>query len=1373
MPEDASATYRGFRNQALYALYRLLTDVRSEEHIYRPEGAEDLALFDSKMRMVEVIQVKDYSSELAQSHFKPKSNDGFFARLNRRRKEHPDCRTKLASFGPLGPEFDGALKGEVKHRSNFIGKLCRNNASISPADAAEMLDALKNNVVRPVAEELQASVITALHATNVGGELDRSVELLMFWVFDASEKQRDLTRQGLLLQLERIGKYLAALRDTSTEWGVSIAPITSIALTPEEAARHVDEYRRGVQARWEHIVAGADCIRDERLREIQKHFQQRAVVIIRGASGQGKSTVGWRYVHDYCAEGLRFHVRLVEGREHAQRIANALSSHVRRLNVKAVAYLDLSPSDSGWGELVPELVAAGLKVLIAVREEDFRRANVAVGDFDYSEVVLERVTKKEAEAIFSTIRPDRSVRMLDFEDAWTRFAAEQGGPLLEFTHLVSEGESLASRITAQIRRIQSDAGTNRNGLTEAHLELLALAAVANEAGARVSLVKLCESTGISLLTGPLNTLENEYLLRVEEDGRIPAVSGLHPLRSKAVMNALFADAPALWQQYAVRVLALLIDEDIESFLLGAFSRRPDFNDALFKELRKLAPGSWSHAGCIARALIWEGVSRYEVRNRTAILDTMAKFGGAWWLVCDSFVGMSTDAHRQLLATTNEVFKSEVQPVLLTPKSEIFDLFVAWVCDAAPPPPPSRPRDWSSVGEIAHWIGHTNNSGTLRAAIEAILPRPLPTDLRVEELALFVSGRAQLHDQAFSSWSDAERVYITKTYLRETDSLHVSDDGKEVKVYFSVPLADSVTQGIEDGVDWERQTMKRVRLLRLLFPYRESFSSQGIGLELFLEQLPHDPTFKQIPAKSLPFERSTRLNAVFGNLVAYRHNRPETWREYANAVLAFREAVSDCFRKLHRGWAKLLSESPPRPNTVKELPGAEMDRIKKLSNLPLFPRSAVDEWGFLSEEKQDKGAAVDTMQQRSLRRFDPWRKSFREFESCVGNVVGQILNVTVLHLAELKGHSANEKDNKPFHLLLVNLGFAWEQLRKVQREFRMRFGGLYEAQRIDLLDMHEQSNFRHLWAASFVMRHERQRCVSNVCQMVEADSERRKAQFLRNLVTEIDSALNCSGAAIVKDTPWYLDGIPHLCIACDDASLEDFHTRLPNVVTAMWRAAQSGGWRELEWKPLEIEWPKVALVNVFRGKALLPAYSTISTASLFTASDTFKVQPYHYIARPISGDTFASSGFSVWESPLLRAAVALQGNVLAFVVTHSRFYNLAKLILDQGLGEADTARILARFSGEVRIVLTAAQRSYADAVQILTSSSNPDKVKWLDELNRLCSLLLFEIDEDAAVTLTLETFATWIVDFKTKNEQFRRLIVEIVSFAIDLPLNRIA
>lgn len=1368
MSEDASATYRGFRKQALYILHRLLTDVTASERIYRPEGSEDLAVFDSSMRLIEAIQVKDYSSDLVLSALKPKSEAGFFARLNRRMKEHQNCTTKLAIFGSLGPELLGAIsnadQNDAKHRAEVVRKLCESNSKISSGAAAEMLDGLRGNVIHPVEADLVSGVVQSLQETNVGGELTRAVELLMYWVFDASEHRRDLTRKGLLVQLERIGSYLAALRDSSAEWDVSVSAIKALELTVEEQAQFTDEYRRGVQARWEHIVAGADCPRPERITEIHEQFQGNSAVILRGASGQGKSTLGWRYVHDFCAEGLRFHVKLVEGREHAIRIANALGGHVRRLNLKAVAYLDVSPSDTGWSELVRDLVAAGLQVLIAVREEDFRRANIAVGNFDFSEVILDRVTKEEAGPIFSALNNDCKVNDLDFEEVWAHFGAEEGGPLLEFTHLISEGESLGSRIASQIRWIQDAAISRVNDFSEVHLELLALASVANETGARVSLARLCETVGVNPLAGPLRMLENEYLLRLQEDGYRSTVGGLHALRSQAVVNALFGDMPELWQSYATKVLPLVVDEDVETFLLAVFSRRPESGETIFQHIRTLVPRSWTHAAQIVTALIWEGVSRYERRNREAILAAITKYGGAWWLVCDTFVGTTGDGHREVLEAMNDALKADVQSIPLTPKAEVFDLFAVWIADAPAPDQPSGSREWTSAGDVAYWLGHTGAGGPLRVAIEALLPSPLPAELNIEELSRFVSGRSRVGDVLFADWHGSEEQAIRQKFLVETDSVHVADNGHEVKVYYSVPLADSVTAGLPDAHDWHEQTMRRVRLLRLLFPNRESFGAQGLGLEMLAELIGHDPTFKSIPAKSLPMERSVQLNAIFGNLVAYRHSRPRTWKEYGDAALAFREAASACFRKLHRGWAKLLSEDQPKKNTITRLPGAEIDLLNKLSKLPMFPRSAVDEWGFLSEEKQGKRSVIETMQQRSLRRFDVWRKSFSDFESGVGMVTSKIVELTALCVAEHKGHVANDEDDKAGHLFLVNLGSAWDALRSMQREFRTRFGRFYPSGRLADLDAHEQSNFRHLWAVAVAMRYERRCILSSVGQMMAAEIARRRSYFLESVKVEVNIALGEYGITSVREKPWVLNGVPHLCIVIDYHAPDAVETIAPRVVEAVWRAAQSGGWRPLEWKPLEIEWPKIVLVNLVRGKALLPACATLSTSVFLATPEAIEVKPHHYCGIPMSPEEFEAGGFQLWGSPLLRAVVSLHGNVLAFVMTNIRFHQLVNLIFEYELDQSNTDRILGRFSHELTIVLTVAQRSYAQAMQILDTFACSDRARWQEDLRRLCQFLLFDVEEESSVSLEVETFRVWSDGFQSANEELRKLIVEVVDFA---------
>ena len=133
MSEDASATYRGFRNQALYALFRITTDPDATERVYRPEGSGDLAIYDRAMNLIEAVQVKDHTSDISLSHLKPKSPKGFFARLRQRRQDHPACTTKIATFGGLGPELSGAInnttKSEREHRKKVVLKLAREGES--------------------------------------------------------------------------------------------------------------------------------------------------------------------------------------------------------------------------------------------------------------------------------------------------------------------------------------------------------------------------------------------------------------------------------------------------------------------------------------------------------------------------------------------------------------------------------------------------------------------------------------------------------------------------------------------------------------------------------------------------------------------------------------------------------------------------------------------------------------------------------------------------------------------------------------------------------------------------------------------------------------------------------------------------------------------------------------------------------------------------------------------------------------------------------------------------------------------------------------------------------------------------------------------
>ena len=146
---NISSTYRGYRRQALYVLWRLLTDEHGSRRVYQPEGDEDLAVFDTSNHLLQVVQVKDYSSPLTLSDLKPDSADGFFARMHRRLAAHPGCEVWIASFGQIGLELAGAFSTPGPLRTTVARKLAAKNPAIPAATFEHLLAALHGRVVHP------------------------------------------------------------------------------------------------------------------------------------------------------------------------------------------------------------------------------------------------------------------------------------------------------------------------------------------------------------------------------------------------------------------------------------------------------------------------------------------------------------------------------------------------------------------------------------------------------------------------------------------------------------------------------------------------------------------------------------------------------------------------------------------------------------------------------------------------------------------------------------------------------------------------------------------------------------------------------------------------------------------------------------------------------------------------------------------------------------------------------------------------------------------------------------------------------------------------------------------------------------------------
>lgn len=136
---------------------------------------------------------------------------------------------------------------------------------------------LRNDVIAFLEESFEASVAPDF----VSKELTIKVE-------DSSRSRLAINGGWLSAAARQIAQKAAALRGYAAQYGIKLYPLSEMAsnpLPPEEK----EGYRLGESARLSHTLSGFDVVRPRLDDAIERAFHQSNVVLVRGASGQGKA----------------------------------------------------------------------------------------------------------------------------------------------------------------------------------------------------------------------------------------------------------------------------------------------------------------------------------------------------------------------------------------------------------------------------------------------------------------------------------------------------------------------------------------------------------------------------------------------------------------------------------------------------------------------------------------------------------------------------------------------------------------------------------------------------------------------------------------------------------------------------------------------------------------------------------------------------------------------------------------------------------------------------------------------------------------------------------------------------------------------------
>ena len=1290
----AKAALQGYRRQALYTLARVLHG--GPDLVFQPEGSEDLAVYGPDGTLVEAVQVKSYAEPLVLSDFGPRKEGSFFRRAADL-TSRPDVAVRVASFGPVGPELRGAWAGEGRHRDEVTRKL--REAGLRADAPARLYDYVEWEEVRE--DDLTGVVFDFLRDSPVGGEPGNAFNLLVSWLYVAAEQQQRITYGALIQKINDVGRYLAERATHHQEWFTTIHPLLDELPDDTDRAALAEEFYRGVSARYLDILAGNDVERPGKLAAIHAAFESGArTVIVHGASGQGKSTLAYRYLHDFVPEAWRFAVRAVESRVHALRVATALSGHLRAIGAPMYVHVDVTPRDLDWPELVRSLVQhENVRVLVTIREEDFARLGPAGAELRFPHTIPLSLDRDEARAIYTQLTARHPAdHFIAFDDAWQRFGGE--GPLLEFVHLLTQSESLRDRLSSQVRRLKNEVRERR--MSPEELRFLHLVSVANAYEARADVVGLAAELQLAHPALTLELLEREYLLRRSADGRY--AEGLHPIRSAVLAEELSDPTFHPWAATAVQVLAHLPEDDLEPFLLYAFSRHPADVEALVQRVPALALSTWRGVGGVTRALLWLGVREYAIENEPLIREVSERVGDGWWTTLNFDIAGAledpAEVQAGLLIMLDERGIEQVHAYRArqTDTARAFARLATWGRDLGPAAPhaPEHAADWVGLAESYFWAAHLGIDSALRRWAHDVDLAPAVHGAPLDVLADVVLALSYGAPEEFEAQVEPHREHFMERYQRETDTLYVEDQGDTLRSHFIVPFemlngTEATTRKADGGKSFHATAIRRIDLLRRLVPGRARYGSQGYGHHLGVLVLPIDETNQPgVLVQSLPPRWLPRTNATFRLIVDWLR-RPATWRGHTRMVMELRQSALGSLKEL-RGFLLSYMRGQGGANAWRRLDQNVWDRTKmRVQRAPKLPRSAVDEWGFSAESVDSSRLEDSTEPQRSnperARRagvghlHTAYLKALHDYTGSLQNFLDQAASVLTVNTPV--GRAATPEQAELQRQLAarlgvrIDLGFlstsnlveALKHLGAFQLQFRKHVGHLANDRVLTRLENEECNLLPQLWRLWYQFATAPEQRLRDPQGHADA-AVRRALDGLRQALLEGFAQLRAEGieAAILSETMEY-EGRPTLWIRYDVQDPLEIYPGFQRVLELVQSVLGRVRYRTLELFAAELAWPTVLIVPVVAGQDLEGVMWRFPAILFFQDGEITADRWWNFVPVPLPDGFEDATGIGILRHPRADTIRQLQEVIGVLSVRAAHVADLARLEQDlTGTGE---------------------------------------------------------------------------------------------------------
>jgi hypothetical protein len=713
----------------------------------------------------------------------------------------------------------------------------------------------------------QIQTMMAVRFDVAGGRIEEYLAVFFHRFALWSQERRRVVRADLDGVRDQIGANLAFEREFAAR-GTLLKPID----WADDA--QPDDFREGKRTRAGHIAAALDATRPRWHQAIKTAFESKRIVVVRASSGQGKSTLALRFVHDEWPQAHTLTLLSARTEDEAELVCEALRHRAQTLQLPTFLLIDnASRRTAYWPRVAQECAHLGISALVTLRQEDWVR--FAQESLFSSAPVEPSLQWSEAREIFQSLRAVGRVHQAVPSPEWAWEKIGEPRLLMEFIYLLTHGKMLEERLREQLEEI-------RQHESPLKLEILRRVAMADALGAPLNEVQLFDdlrrewgpaevAAGAGALLKPM---DGEYLQRFDS-----RVFGLHWVRSDHLVRLLHDGSP-LPAQTALAVLNALSPENFSDAVANALLRsdieREAFINGLVERARSVP---LSEMLSTLQGIFESGEAVFFETNRS-LFDEGFAFGGQSGPSLLLYDWVPAEGKRFLqhaAEITAEKSDSNVQKLALISRrfrrvargQEECRRFLQRV--ASTMETPRLLADIGTTGDLLSWLGWCEVPFSQWPEVQApLFEHALAWDFPIESLCSWHEGLWLFDRAAYVSWITRAPEELRDYVQWQLGCLQLHWDAPPPQ-----PQDGGGTQGTvaleylgQDFKNANVDSVGRIQKLYSLFPFYAHYNAHAFWpLEW---PMAYDPSLKEMTQKYQFLRFFVARNSTWARLVETRY-----------------------------------------------------------------------------------------------------------------------------------------------------------------------------------------------------------------------------------------------------------------------------------------------------------------------------------------------------------------------------------------------------------------------------------------------------------------------------------------------------------------------